>query len=122
MCQLLCSSTIVCRREQQFVYILSLSFSPLCLLLRENDIHRRRSVYSCTTGRMNRWPHYVLCIMLCVCAHCCQLFFLSLRKKRTQHFALSLSLVCLFSFRYMHFESNYRDKRFIFRQVAIVNE
>jgi hypothetical protein len=82
----------------------SLSFSSLCLLLRENDIHRRRSVYSCTTGRTNWWPLSLsMCIMyytMCTAANCSLFLFLKEKKKRMQHFSLSASFSFAFSFCY----------------------
>ncbi len=73
----------------------SLSFSSLCLLLRENDIHRRRSVYSCTTGRTNWWPLSLsMCIMyytMCTAANCSLFLFLK-EKKRECNTSLSLPL------------------------------
>jgi len=74
-----------------------LSFSRLCLLLRENDIHRRPSVYSCTTGRMNWWPLYVLCITLCALLPTVLSSFKKKKKKKKRNTSLSL-FVCRFFF------------------------
>lgn len=110
--------TIVCRQEQQFVFFLSFSFSSLYLLLGENDIHRRRSVYIQLDERTNglvlplllslflSFSMYIMYYNMCTAANCSLFSVLNRRKKKKNATLLCLSvclslssplLVCLFS-------------------------
>ncbi len=124
----MCSSTIVCRQEQQSVFSLSLSFflSFMFVIARKwySSSTERIQLYDRTNKSIAASPslsmYYVLPYV-----HCCQLFAFSWTEKkitrRTRN-TFFLSLLFAFCLSCYTCSINYWDKCLMFRQVIFVNE